>query len=61
MSTLNTTNIKHAGNTGDANIVLASNGNVTVNGDISADNITRFIARIEALEARLTQLEGGSN
>ena len=37
MSTLNTTNIKHAGNTGDANLVLASDGTSTFNNDVTID------------------------
>ena len=37
MSTLNTTNIKHAGNTGDPNLVLASDGTSTFNNDVTID------------------------
>ena len=32
--------LKHSGNTGTANLTLASNGNVTVAGALSANSIT---------------------
>ena len=38
MSTVKTTNITHGSNTGTANMVLASNGNVTVAGALAATN-----------------------
>ena len=40
MSTLQTTNITHASNSGTENLVLASNGNVTVAGALSAGSFT---------------------
>ena len=36
MSTLKTTNITHGSNSGTANMVLASNGNVTIGGAVAA-------------------------
>ena len=36
MSTLKTTNITHGSNAGTANLALASNGNVTIGGALSA-------------------------
>lgn len=40
MSTIKTTNITHGSNSGTENIVLASNGNVTVAGALSAGSFT---------------------
>ena len=40
MSTVKTTNITHGSNTGTENLVLASNGNVTVAGALSAGSFT---------------------
>ena len=40
MSTLKTTNITHGSNKGTENLVLASNGNVTVAGALAAGSFT---------------------
>ena len=40
MSTIKTTNITHGSNSGTANLVLASNGNVTVAGALAAGSFT---------------------